>query len=99
MLRLSINQVNVEDIEISLDVSDNLSEIYEELSSDDKEVLIEWLKEDCMIPEIPKWLWQYEGNLRDQVFARSLEALAKNRMQMSVGEEHQIIELAKKFLP
>lgn len=98
MFKLTENYVTVKEIEIELDGSDILEEVYTDLKDKDKEELIRWLTEDCLIPEMPKWLIDQDfENMRVKMFMEYLETIAQNMRLLSAEEEELITNIAKRF--
>jgi hypothetical protein len=78
----------------------DLSELYQQCSDDDKEVLVEWLTEDgyCYTTSSDAIEVHEPQNYLDHEWAEIIKKLAVNRLQLTLTEEDQVKEIVKRLV-
>jgi hypothetical protein len=77
-----------------INVHVDLEDIYDDLSKKEKEMLIDWLEQDDVLPTVA--VSSYKG-IMNQDFNDVCSKLAQSYYKLSKEDEQAIIEIAKKY--
>ena len=81
---------------ISVDI--DLDEIYDGLSSSERNSLVDWLKEDGYIEDPETNNFPPSETYKDDEWVEIIQKLSKNRHQLTFEEEEQIKEISKRLV-
>ena len=80
-----------------INVDIDLDEVYDGLSSSEKNHLVDWLKEDGHIEESETNEFPSSENYKDDDWVETIQKLAKNRHQLTLEEEELIKSISNKL--
>jgi hypothetical protein len=80
-----------------INVDIDLGTIYDDLSSSEKDYLVDWLKEDGHIEEPEVNEFPSSENYKDDDWVETIQKLAKNRHQLTLEEEELIKSISNKL--
>jgi hypothetical protein len=75
----------------------DLDEVYDDLSSSEKNSLVDWLKEDGYIEGPETNDFPPSETYKDDEWVEIIQKLSKNRHQLTLEEEEQIKEISKRL--
>lgn len=81
-------------INVHVDIDDIYNDIYSDLSKTEKDMLVDWLEQDGVLPTVA--VSGYNG-IMDQDFNDVCSKLAQSYYRMSKEDEETILKIMKKY--